>query len=89
MINLLKKLFSKKTSPLSYIGKTEIKATIDPLIKKDSEQKKVVPTPKNEAAKVEKSPRPANKATSSSAKKPGRPKGQPAKNAANKNNNKS
>jgi len=85
MINLLKKLFVKKANPVSYVGKTELKPAVDPLLKKDSEPKKADASLKSETSKPEKkNPKSTAKATSAGTKKPGRPKGQPAKKSANK-----
>lgn len=82
MINLFKKLFGKRADAISSIGKTEIKP-IDPIIKNDSNPKKVEPSLKKDAPKVEKkNPKP----TTPTAKKPGRPKSQPTKKAENKSN---
>lgn len=84
MINLLKKLFAKKANPVSYIGKTEVKPAIDPLLKKNSEPKKSDSTLKSEVPKIQKNDKPVSKPATANAKKPGRPKGQPSKKPATK-----
>lgn len=76
MLNLLKKFFGKKVSPVKSIGKTEVASK--PQVKPSVAQKVDQPKPTLAKPSVDK---PMNTAT----KKPGRPKSQNAKKANPKN----
>lgn len=82
MINLLKKLLKKKPSPVTAIGKTEVKPSapkVDPVVKAEIPKvEKKDPVTSNQLK-----PNTPKKDTLAN-KKPGRPKGQAPKKDVNK-----